>query len=58
MQKLFNCVRGDGILGARFTGSTKFKQLSLTDHVFNDLKVIVMGNGHDVFRAFLFEPAE
>jgi len=56
MQKLLNCVRSDGILGARFTSGTKFKHLSLTHHVFNDLKIIIMGNGHGVFRAFLSNP--
>jgi len=25
MQKLLNCIRSEGFLGARFTGSTKFE---------------------------------
>jgi len=58
MQKLLNCVRSDRILAARFIGSTKFKHSSSTHHVFNDPKIIVMGNGHGVFGAFLFELAE
>ena len=58
MQELFNRVRSEGILGARFTRSTKFKHLSSTYHVFNDPKIIVMGNGYDVLRAFLFEPTK
>ena len=58
MQKLFNCLRSEGFLGARFTDDTKIKHLSWTYHVFHDPKVIVMGNGYDVFRAFLLEPAK
>jgi hypothetical protein len=57
-QKLLNCVRSDGFLGTRFTGSIKFKHLSWTYHIFNDPKVIVMGNGYDVLGAFLLEPAK
>jgi len=58
MQKLLNCVRSEGILGARFTGSTKFKHLSWTYHVFNDPKIVVMGNGYDVLRTFRLEHAK
>jgi len=58
IQKLLNCVRSEGFLvGTRFTGSTKFEHLSWTYYVFDDLKIIVMGNGNDVLRAFLLEPA-
>ena len=57
MQKLLNCIRSEGFLGARFAGSTKFEHLSWTYHVFNNLKIIVVGNGYDVLRAFLLEPA-
>jgi len=58
MQKLLDCVCSDGFLGARFTCSTnlKFEHLSWTYHVLNDLKIIIMGNGYDVLRAFLLEP--
>ena len=56
MQKLRNCVRSEGFLGARFTGSTKYNHFSWAYYVSNDPKIIVMGNGHDVLRAFLLEP--
>ena len=58
MQKLLNCIRSEGILRARFTGSTKFKHLSWTYHVFIDLKVFVVSNGCDIRRAFLSEPTK
>ena len=58
MQKLLNCVRGEDSLGTRFTGGTKFEHLPGTYYVFNDLKIIVMGNCYDVLRAFLLEPAK
>jgi len=57
MQKLLNCVCSEDFLGARFTGSTNFEHLSWTYQVFNDLKIIIMGNGYDVLRAFLWELA-
>jgi len=57
MQKLLNCIRSKRFLGARFTGSTEFEHLSWTYQVFNDLKIIIMGNGYDVLGAFLLEPA-
>jgi len=57
MQKLFNCIRSEGFLGARFTGNTMFEHLSWTYQVFNDLEIIIMGNGYDVLGAFLLEPA-
>ena len=59
-QKLLNCVRSEDFLGAYFTRSTKFKHLifSWAYHVFKGLEVIVMGNGYDVLRAFLLEPAK
>ena len=53
MQKLLNCVRSEGFLGAQFTGSAKFEHLSWAYHIFNDLEIIVMGNGYDVLGAFL-----
>ena len=56
-QKLLNCIRSEGILRARFTGSTMFKHLFWTYHVFNDLKVFVM-SGCDILRAFLLELAK
>ena len=56
MQKQLNCVRSERFLDGCFTGSTKFKHLSWTYYVFNDLKIIVMGNGRDILRAFLLEP--
>jgi len=58
MQKLLNCMHSEGFLGARFAASTKSEHLSWTYRVFNDLKIIVMGNGYDVLRAFLLEPAK
>jgi len=57
MQKLLDCVCSEGFLGARFPCSTKFEYLSWTYQVFNDLKIIIMGNGYDILRAFLVEPA-
>ena len=35
-----------------------FEHLSWTYHVFNDLKIIVVGNGYDVLMAFLVEPTK
>ena len=58
MQKLLNCVRSEGFLDARFTGSTKFEHLSWAYHIFNDLEIIVMSNGYDVLRASLLEPVD
>jgi len=59
MQKLLNCIRSEGfLLGARLTGSIKTKHLAWAYHVFNDREIIVMGNGCDVLRAFLLEPAK
>jgi len=54
MQKLLDCIRSKGFLGARFTGSTEFEHLSWTYQVFNDLKIIIMGNSYDVLGAFLW----
>jgi len=58
LKKLLNCIRSEGFLGARFTGSTKFEHLSWTYHVFSDLKIIVMGNGYAVLKALLLEPVD
>ena len=53
MQKLLNSISSDGFLDAHVIGGTK--HLSRTYHVFNKLKIVIMGNCYGVLGAFLLE---
>jgi len=56
MQKPLNSTSSEGFLDAHVIGCTK--HLSPTHHVFDQLKIVIMGNCYGVLRAFLLEPAQ
>ena len=56
MQKLLNSISSEVFLDVHVIGGTKY--LSRTYHVFNQLKVIIMGNCYGALWAFLLEPTQ
>jgi hypothetical protein len=59
MQKVLYCIRSKNFLWAHYYwySGIKSKVLSWirTHHIFNELKIIVMGNGYGTLRAFLLD---
>ena len=53
MQQLLNSIGSEGFLDAHVIDGNKY--FSRTYRVFNELKIIIMGNYHDVLGAFLLE---